>query len=257
VKLKSQSKCFGGTQSFYEHASKSLGTMSYGVYMPPSPRKVLYVLAGLECNEQTFAMKAGAQRLAAELGLVVVTPDTSPRTVRFPGDDASWDFGIAASFYLDATRVPWAMESYIIDEIAVLPDLPRGIMGHSMGGHGALTLALNHPERFESVSAIAPISSPSQVPWGQKAFAGFLGEDRAAWARYDATELVKAGKRVAPIRIDQGTSDKFLDTQLKPEVFAKACKEAGQPLQLVEHVGYDHGYYFISTVVEAQLRHHV
>lgn len=266
---KSESRCFGGTQTVYQHESSACaGPMNFAVYMPPVENPpVLYVLAGLECSEQTFTTKAGAQRIASELGIALVMPDTSPRAKRFPGDDAAWDFGLGAGFYVDATQAPWneayRMHTYVSEELPHLveQELPvgrarRGIMGHSMGGHGALTIALNHPDRYTSVSAIAPISSPSQVPWGVKAFTGFLGDDRSTWARYDATELVKAGKHVAPIRIDQGMSDKFLESQLKPEIFEAACKASGQPLTLVRHDGYDHGYYFISTVVDAQLRHH-
>ena len=269
VTVKSEHRCFNGVQGFYEHESKLCGgPMRFGVYMPPWKKPpVVYYLAGLECNEQTFAMKAGAQRIAAELGLALVMPDTSPRSARFPGDDVSWDFGQAASFYVDATQTPWAsayrMRSYILEELrqvieqrfSVATDR-RGIMGHSMGGHGALTLGLS-AQAYDSVSAIAPIVAPSQVPWGQKAFTGYLGEDKNAWAAYDATALVASGKRTKnPVRIDQGTADKFLTTQLKPELFAAACKERGEALELVMHDGYDHGYYFISTVVSLQLQHH-
>jgi S-formylglutathione hydrolase len=265
VKTKSEHRCFAGVQGFYEHDSR-VGVMKLGVFMPKSdqPVPVVYYLAGLECNEQTLAMKAGAQRVAAELGLALVTADTSPRETRYPGDDASWDFGVAASFYLDATEQPWAqtyqMHSYITNDLreVVERNFPVrsdkcGIMGHSMGGHGALTIGLTHAD-YTSVSAIAPISSPSEVPWGQKAFRGFLGD--AGWEKYDASALVRAGKRTREIRIDQGGGDKFLDTQLRPALFEQACREAGQPLSMHTHEGYDHGYYFVSTVIEAQLRHH-
>lgn len=265
---KSEHKCFGGVQGFYEHDSKLTGgAMKFGVYMPPWKHPpVLYYLAGLECNEQTFAMKAGAQHIAAELGMALVTADTSPRT-RVAGDDASWDFGQAASFYVDATQAPWSssyrMRSYIVEELRAVVEqhFPvavdrRGIMGHSMGGHGALTIGLS-AGTYDSVSAIAPIVAPSQVPWGVKAFTGYLGADTKAWAQYDATALVNTNKHTRnSIRIDQGTADKFLTTQLKPELFAAACKEHGQPLELVMHDGYDHGYYFISSVAALQLQHH-
>lgn len=262
MKTLSEHRCFDGVQGFYEHDS-AMGPMRFGVFMPSRrPAAAVYYLAGLECNEQTFATKAGAQRVAASLGLALITPDTSPRTLRFQGDADSWDFGIAASFYLDAALTPWRMHTYVTQELRqivkanfALSDR-AGIMGHSMGGHGALTLGLQHPEIYTSVSAIAPISSPSQVPWGQKAFTGYLGEDRAAWAACDATELVMAGRRTSAIRIDQGTSDKFLNVQLKPEIFADACKAVGQQHELHLHDGFDHGYYFVSTVIEEQLRHH-
>ena len=227
----------------------------------------MYFLAGLECNEQTFAIKAGAQRAAAELGLVLVTSDTSPRATRYPGDDASWDFGVAASFYVDATQEPWRrsyrMDSYVTRELPavverhfpVRPDA-RGIFGHSVGGHGALALALRNPGRYRSVSALAPVVAPSQVPWGQKAFAGYLGDARDAWSAYDACALVRARPLPGKLLIDVGTADKFLDTQLKPELFEAACADAGQPLELRRHAGYDHGYYFVATFVADHLAHH-
>ena len=268
----SEHACFGGVQGFYQHDSATIGLpMRFGVYVPPQaqagPVPVLTYLAGLTCNEETFAIKAGAQRLAAELGLMVVTPDTSPRGTGIEGADAAWDFGTAAGFYLDATAAPWArhwrMESWLMNELpgvlaarfAVRPG-PQGLFGHSMGGHGALTLALRHPGRFASVSALAPICAPTQCPWGVKAFTGYLGEDRAAWAAHDATELVKAGARVPPLLLDQGLADKFLAEQLKPELFEAACAAAGQPLVLRRHAGCDHGYYFIQSVVADHLRHH-
>jgi S-formylglutathione hydrolase len=230
---------------------------------------VLFYLAGLTCTEETFMIKAGAQRMAAELGLILVAPDTSPRGAGAAGETDSWDFGVGAGFYLDATQEPWArhyrMESYILElrelVLAQLPADPRrvGIFGHSMGGHGALTLALRHPDLFLSVSAFAPIAAPMRCPWGQKAFGGYLGGDQAAWRAHDATELLKdAGRAVFPqgILIDQGLADKFLAEQLYPEVFEEACRAAGQPLELRRHAGYDHGYYFISTFVEDHLRFH-
>jgi S-formylglutathione hydrolase len=268
----SEHGCFGGTQGFYRHDSQLIGRpMKFGVYVPPQaqdgPVPVLYYLAGLTCTEETFAIKAGAQRVAAELGLMLVTPDTSPRDTGIDGADANWDFGHGAGFYLDATQVPWSgpfrMESWVTQELRALiaskfraRDDRVGIFGHSMGGHGALTLALRHPGRYQSVSAFAPIAAPSQCPWGEKAFSGYLGPDRAAWARHDATELVKAGARVPPLLVDQGLADKFLPEQLHPHLFEQACAEAGQPLTLRRHAGYDHGYYFIATFVEDHLRHH-
>ena len=215
-------------------------------------------------------MKAGAQRSAAALGLALVMPDTSPRGAGVPGEDASWDFGVGAGFYLDATRAPWAahwrMESYLIDELLPLvgAHFPidvqcAGIFGHSMGGHGALTLALRHPGVFRSVSAIAPIAAASRSPWGEKAFAAYLGDNRVAWQAHDACELM-TGRKSAPyprgILVDQGDDDKFLAEQLHPHLFEAACAQAGQPLTLRRHAGCDHGYYFIGTVVDDHLRFH-
>ena len=271
----SEHACFGGVQGFYQHESTETGTpMKFGVFRPPQARTgpvpVLFFLAGLTCNEETFAMKAGAQRLAAEHALMLVTPDTSPRgsaIAEIAGADAAWDFGVGAGFYLDATEAPWnkhwRMGSYVSRELRTLVlqhfearDDRVGIFGHSMGGHGALTLALNNPGLYQSVSALAPIAAPMQCPWGVKAFTGYLGEDRLAWARHDATELVKAGARVPPLLIDQGLADKFLAEQLHPHLFEAACVAAGQPLTLRRHEGYDHGYYFIATLMGDHIAHH-
>ena len=271
----SEHACFGGVQGFYRHASSTIGLpMRLGVYRPPqalapkvAPLPALIYLAGLTCNEETFAIKAGAQRVAAELGLLLITPDTSPRGTGVAGADDAWDFGTAAGFYLDATQAPWAprwrMESYITQELPALlaerfavPAGRIGLMGHSMGGHGALTLALRHPGLFASVSAVAPICAPMQCPWGVKAFTGYLGADRLAWAAHDATELIKAGHRVPPLLVDQGEADKFLAEQLHPQLLQAACRDAGQPLTLRRHAGCDHGYYFIASVIEDHLRHH-
>jgi S-formylglutathione hydrolase len=268
----SEHACFGGVQGFYQHDSDETGTpMKFGVYVPPQakagPVPVLFYLAGLTCTEETFAIKAGAQRLAAEHGLMLVTPDTSPRNTGVEGADAAWDFGTAAGFYLDATEAPWSahwrMGSYITRELRKLVlehfnarDDKVGLFGHSMGGHGALTLALKNPGLYQSVSAFAPIAAPMQCPWGVKAFSGYLGDDPAAWARHDATELVKGGARVPPLLIDQGLADKFLAEQLKPELFEAACLAAGQPLTLRRHEGYDHGYYFIATFMADHIAHH-
>jgi S-formylglutathione hydrolase len=274
LKLLSEHACFGGVQRFYQHDSSAIGLpMRFSVYLPPGAGDgklpVLFYLAGLTCTEETFMIKAGAQRIAAELGLILVAPDTSPRGAGVPGETDSWDFGAGAGFYLDATREPWSrhyrMESYILElrelVAAALPaDAQRtGIFGHSMGGHGALTLALRHPDLFRSVSAFAPIAAPSRCPWGRKAFGGYLGADQAAWRAHDATELVKdAARAVFPdgILVDQGLADKFLAEQLYPDAFEEACRAAGQPLELRRHAGYDHGYYFISTFVEDHLRFH-
>lgn len=250
--------------------------MKFSVFLPPQavagePVPALLYLAGLTCTEETFMIKAGAQRLAAQLNIALVTPDTSPRGAHVPGESDNWDFGVGASFYLNAQQMPWAkhwrMESYLIDELLPLlaQHLPLdmehlGIFGHSMGGHGALTLALRHPGVFKSLSAFAPIANPSDCPWGQKAFAGYLGEDRTIWAQHDASALMQDQPQApypAGILIDQGLSDKFLlEQQLLPEAFEAACKQVGQPLQLRRHPGYDHGYYFIQTFVEDHLRHH-
>jgi len=278
----SEHACFGGAQRFHRHASAEIGLpMRFGLYLPPQalghaarPVPLLVYLAGLTCTEETFAMKAGAQRLAAELGLALLTPDTSPRGAGVAGEADAWDFGVGAGFYLDATQAPWAahwrMESYLLRELlpqvwaqgwAQSPGQPArtGLFGHSMGGHGALTLALRHTGVFGSLSAIAPICAPMRCPWGQKAFSGYLGDDRSAWAAHDASALM-AALVAAPypggILIDQGGADKFLAEQLHPEAFEAACATAGQPLTLRRHVGYDHGYYFIASVVDDHLRHH-
>ena len=264
--------CFGGLQGYYEHASAVTGTaMRFSVYQPPQALAgqrvpVLFWLAGLTCTEETFMIKAGAQRVAAELGLMLVSCDTSPRGIELPGDREHWDFGVGAGFYLDATQAPWAahyrMESYVAGELRelILDSFPAdaervGIFGHSMGGHGALTLALKHPGRYRSVSAFAPIAAPSRCPWGEKAFSGYLGGDRAGWAAHDACALIAAGHRCPPLLVDQGLADQFL-FQLHPDELETACASAGQALTLRRHAGYDHGYYFISSFIEDHLRHH-
>jgi len=264
-----QSACHGGVQRFHSHASTSTGTaMRFGVFVPPGegPFPVLWCLAGLTCNEETFAIKAGAQALAAELGLMLITPDTSPRGTSV-ADDPAWDMGQAASFYLDATQAPWAahfqMRRWLIDELPALiaahfpADMARqGITGHSMGGHGALTLALKHPGRFRSVSAFAPIVAPTQVPWGQKALPAYLGSDPAAWAAHDACALIDAGARVPDLLVDQGEADQFLEPQLQPHLLEAACARAGIPLTLRRHAGYDHSYWFVQSFVSDHLRWH-
>jgi len=269
MKILSEHAAFGGTQRFHQHDSTEIGLpMRFALFTPPQPKALLVYLAGLTCTEETFTMKAGAQAVAAELGLALLMPDTSPRGAGVPGESESWDFGVGAGFYLDATREPWAkhwrMESWLMKEL--LPLVQRetgleraGIFGHSMGGHGALTLALRHPGRFASLSAFAPICAPMQCPWGQKAFTGYLGEDRSAWAAHDASELMRQ-QAAAPypggILIDQGLNDKFLAEQLHPEAFEAACAAVGQPLTLRRQADYDHGYYFIASFVDDHLRHH-
>jgi S-formylglutathione hydrolase len=271
----SQHPCFDGIQGFYRHSSETIGLpMRFAVYQPPQARRapvpVLFYLAGLTCTEETFAIKAGAQRIAAQLGLMLVSCDTSPRNTGIAGESDDWEFGSGAGFYLNATEQPWArhyrMYDYVRDELRslVLAHFPArseqvGIFGHSMGGHGALVLALRNPHLYRSVSAFAPICSPSRCPWGLKAFPRYLGTDPSAWRLYDAVELVQA--QVSPlaneILIDQGTGDKFLPQgQLLPELFEAACRSAGQPLRLRRQDGYDHGYYFIATFIEDHLRFH-
>jgi S-formylglutathione hydrolase len=248
--------------------------MRFSVFLPPQaaqgPVPAMLYLAGLTCNEETFMVKAGAQRVAAELGLALIAPDTSPRGAGAPGEADTWDFGVGAGFYLDATQAPWSshyrMESYLTAELlplvaSTLPVMAErlGIFGHSMGGHGALTLALRHPDLFKSVSAFAPICAPAHCPWGRKAFKGYLGNDESSWAAHDASALMMqaaAAPYPGGILIDQGLADKFLASQLHPHLFEAACLSTGQPLTLRRHAGYDHGYYFIATFMADHLRHH-
>ncbi len=271
--LISEHACFGGTQRFYRHLSREIGLpMRFSVFIPQlaaaQRAPALFYLAGLTCNEETFMSKAGAQRSAAELGMILIAPDTSPRGANLPGEGADWDFGVGAGFYVDATEAPWSthyrMYSYLLElrelVTALLPIDPTriGICGHSMGGHGALMLGLRRPDLFRSVSALAPIAAPSQCAWGRKAFTGYLGADQTRWQAYDASALMAARSAPLPgaILIDQGLADKFYPDQLHPELFASACARIGQPLQLRLHAHYDHGYYFIATFIDAHLRFH-
>ena len=263
--------CFGGAMGFYSHVSAATGTeMRFGVYVPPQaqrgPCPALYYLAGLTCTEETFAIKAGAQRCAAEHGLVLVMPDTSPRGLNLPGEAESWDFGAGAGFYLNATAEPWAahyrMAQYVTRELPALieaefPVRPgrRGVFGHSMGGHGALVSALREPERWQSVSAFAPIANPVAVPWGEKAFTGYLGPDREAWAAWDASLLMRKRPYPGPILVDQGKEDQFLASQLHPEALEDAAQASGQELTLRRQPG-DHSYWFIQSFVSDHIAHH-
>ncbi|MYM27666.1 S-formylglutathione hydrolase [Duganella sp. CY15W] len=273
LEMVSEHACYGGVQRFYRHESREIGLpMRFSVFIPPQAAQgrvpALFYLAGLTCTEETFMVKAGAQRMAAELGLMLIAPDTSPRGAGVDGETNHWDFGLGAGFYLDATQPEWSrhyrMYSYIHElRELVSQELPAdaqriGIFGHSMGGHGALTMALKRPDVFRSVSAFAPIAAPSLCPWGIKAFTGYLGEDKTAWAAYDASLLMVQAHTPFPngILIDQGLGDKFLQEQLYPEAFEAACQTAAQPLTLRRHQRYDHGYYFISTFIEDHLRFH-
>jgi len=262
--------CFGGWQDVYRHESKVLGcAMNLAVYLPPQAERerlpVLYWLSGLTCTEQNFIAKAGAQRYAAEHGVIVVAPDTSPRGEGV-ADDPAYDLGQGAGFYVNATRAPWSahyrMYDYVLEELPALVEASfpasgaRGISGHSMGGHGALVVALRNPGRYRSVSAFAPIVAPAQVPWGEKAFAAYLGEDRAAWQAYDATALVAAARERLPLLVEQGEADEFLATQLRPELLREACAQAGHPLQLRLRPGYDHSYYFVASFIGEHLAWH-
>lgn len=272
MELVQSNRSFDGEQRIYRFNSISLqGESRFGIYLPAQALAgqacpTLFYLAGLTCTEETFAIKAHAQRLAAQLGLILVTPDTSPRGEQVAQGD-HWDIGQGAGFYINATQAPWAehfqMESYVAEELYDLViqqfavQAERiGIFGHSMGGHGALTLALKYPEKFKSVSAFAPICAPSQCPWGEKAFSNYLGSDQAEWLKHDATALVQTKTaHFADILIDQGLSDQFY-SQLNPALFQQACQAAGQPLTLREHAGYDHGYYFIQSFIDDHLQFH-
>jgi S-formylglutathione hydrolase len=269
----SRSRCFDGTQFTYQHQSSETGTtMRFAAFVPPradqSQVPVVWYLSGLTCTEENFTVKGGAQRIAAELGLLLIAPDTSPRGGGVSRDPAgSYDFGLGAGFYVDATREPWSrnyrMASYVERELPELisselpADLARqSIMGHSMGGHGALTIALRNPARYASVSAFSPICSPMNCPWGEKALSGYLGSNKESWRRYDACALLEDGARLTDLLVDQGTADQFLETQLKPELLERASAQAGVPLKLRRHEGYDHSYFFISTFIEDHLRWH-
>ena len=268
----SEQRCFGGTQGFYSHASEATGTsMRFALFLPPAARRhrvpVLYYLAGLTCTEETATIKAGAQQHAARFGLALVMPDTSPRGAGIQSEDDDWDFGTGAGFYLDATLEPWSahynMYHYVTDELRTLVEggFPvdnerTGIFGHSMGGHGALTIALKNPYHYVSVSAFAPICAPMRCPWGEKAFTGYLGEDRDAWKAYDSCELVADRPIDAHILIDQGQDDQFLAEQLHPQLFQDACRASGQALTLRMQAGYDHSYYFIASFMAEHIAHH-
>jgi len=270
----SEHACFGGKMGFYRHASGVNNCdMRFSVFVPPDTGRkmaVLTWLSGLTCTEETFMIKSGAQRVAAELGLILVTPDTSPRGDDVPDDaEGAYDFGLGAGFYLNATEVPWSRHYHMYDYVTrelpeiVFANFPgdpdrQGIFGHSMGGHGALTIGLKHPDTYRSLSAFAPISSPMNCPWGQKALGHYLGEDRSRWHEYDAVELVKGLDKVPahPVRVDQGLADQFLAEQLNPDLLEAACRDRGIELDLRRHDGYDHGYYFIMTFMEYHLRHH-
>ena len=272
----SETRCFGGKMGFYRHSSSVNDCdMQFSVFVPPqaadSAVPVVTFLSGLTCTEENFMVKSGAQRIAADLGIMLVSPDTSPRGDGVPDDpDHDYDFGLGAGFYLNATEEPWSrhynMYDYVMDELqpAVFDNFPgdasrHGLTGHSMGGHGALTIGLKHPDVFKSLSAFAPICTTLHSPWGRKALRYYLGSEKSTWHEYDACEVarnVEGGADRPKILVDQGKADIYLAEQLKPELFAAACTESGLPLELRKHDGYDHGYYFISTFVEDHLRHH-
>jgi S-formylglutathione hydrolase len=273
IKTISEQVAFGGIQGVYSHQSdETLCEMTYSVFVPPGadlkPAPIIYFLSGLTCTQDNVTTKGGFQRMASKLGLCIVCPDTSPRGAGYEDEDIAYDFGSGAGFYLDATEHPWTdmyrMYSYVTKELPTLisGSFPvqtgaAGIFGHSMGGHGALTIALKNPNQYASVSAFAPVVAPTQCPWGKKALGGYLGADQTTWQNYDAVELIKFGKRTkGTILIDQGSTDGFLDEQLKPHLFEAACKEAGQSLNLRMQPGYDHSYYLMSTFMEDHLLHH-
>jgi S-formylglutathione hydrolase len=273
IKLVAENLCFGGVQGVYTHTARETAcAMRFAVFVPPQAKSrhvpVLYWLSGLTCTEENFTVKAGAQRIASELGLAIVVPDTSPRGLGIPGEGDSYDFGLGAGFYVDATEEPWSrgyrMYSYVAVELprVVAENFPidssrAGIFGHSMGGHGALGIALKNPRAYKSVSAFAPISSPMRCPWGEKALAGYLGNDRSRWREYDATVLLEErGWSGPPLLVDQGTKDAFLESQLKPQLLSEACARGNVALELRMQDGYDHSYYFIASFIEDHLRFH-
>lgn len=271
LELVSQTKSFGGWHKQYSHQSTTLGvSMRFAIFLPPQAQSgvkvpVLYWLSGLTCSDENFMQKAGAQRVAAELGIAIVAPDTSPRGDNVADDD-SYDLGQGAGFYINATAAPWKEHYQMYDYIvAELPQLieetfpvsqQRAIAGHSMGGHGALMISLRNPERYTSVSAFSPISNPVSCPWGRKAFSAYLGSDESLWQQYDTSVLLRNQSKHLPTRVDQGMADDFLVEQLQPEKLTAAAAESGYPLQLEMHEGYDHSYYFIASFIEAQLRFH-
>jgi S-formylglutathione hydrolase len=273
LELVAATKCFGGWHKRYRHRSSVLGCdMIFAIYLPPqaeqgTPLPVMYWLSGLTCTDENFMQKAGAMRRAAELGLVIVAPDTSPRGESVPDDpDGAYDFGLGAGFYLNATQQPWArhyqMYDYVVQELPALVEASfpvsdqRSVSGHSMGGHGALICALKNPGRYQAVSAFAPIVNPSAVPWGQKAFSRYLGEDRVSWRAWDASELIAEAAERLPLLIDQGEADNFLAEQLRPEALEAAANACGHPIEVHRRPGYDHSYYFIASFIDEHLDHH-
>ncbi len=273
IELVSANRSFGGWHKRFRHQSQVLSCeMVFGIYLPPHAETakglpVLYWLSGLTCNDENFMQKAGAQKLAAELGMVIVAPDTSPRGAGVADDpEAAWDFGLGAGFYVNATEQPWAehyrMYDYVVSELPALIEAnfpvsdQRSISGHSMGGHGALICALKNPGRYQSVSAFSPIVNPSNCPWGEKALGNYLGTDRQQWAQWDSCELIATATERLPLLIDQGEADDFLVGQLKPEALEAAASKAGHPLTLRRQPGYDHSYYFIASFMDDHLRHH-
>jgi S-formylglutathione hydrolase len=271
MEIVSESRCFGGRQRILRHGSEATGTpMQLSVFLPPAAESgrvpVLYFLSGLTCTEENFSVKAGAQRYAAEHGLALVVPDTSPRGLDVPGEHDDWDFGSGAGFYVNASEAPWKdhyrMYEYVTEELPRLVaesqpiEIERAaISGHSMGGHGALVIGLRNRERYASISAFAPIVSPTRCPWGERAFSAYLGTDRARWADWDASLLVAGSPHAHPILIDQGSADGFLEEQLKPELFEAACRQSGQALELRIQEGYDHSYYFIASFIGDHIAH--
>lgn len=267
----SVNKSFGGWQKQYSHYAKTVSCdMRFAIYLPPQASKankvpVVYWLSGLTCTDENFMQKAGALRIAAELGIAIVAPDTSPRGVDV-ADDNAYDLGQGAGFYVNATQAPWdrhyQMYDYVVNELPALIEATfpvsdkRAIAGHSMGGHGALTIAMKNPERYSSMSAFSPISNPLNCPWGQKAFTAYLGKDKASWRKHDASELMKQATHFVPGKVDQGTADDFLTEQLKPEMLVAAAKKNNYPLEVNLHDGYDHSYYFIASFIEEHLRFH-
>ena len=268
----SENRCFDGRQLQFTHRSEVLNCdMRFGVYLPPQAEvrnvPVLYWLSGLTCTDENFTHKAGAQRVAAELGIAIVMPDTSPRGEGVPDDEnEAYDFGLGAGFYVNATEAPWSehyrMYDYVVNELPELieAEFPvtekRAISGHSMGGHGAITIGLNNPDRYTSISAFSPICHPMDCPWGEKALGNYLGPDKSAWKKHDASELLRTAETQLPLLVDQGLADNFLEEQLKPEALETAAAESGYAMKRRRHEGYDHSYFFISSFIDEHLRFH-